>query len=128
MAKEKKNTEQKETLTKEALEAMIHAQEKIDADEAKRVEQLLAVKFKTKQLGNTNTSIKRGERKDFQKTHQLDLRNYEMFDMEEQELLIDFLIEKRGIEDADSIEEGELHLWVKQIMGRTLTPLAFEGN
>jgi len=128
MAKEKKNTEQKETLTKEALEAMIHAQEKIDADEAKRVEQLLAVKFKTKQLGNTNTSIKRGERKDFQKTHQLDLRNYEMFDMEEQELLIDFLIDKRGIEDADSIEEGELHLWVKQIMGRTLTPLAFEGN
>ena len=128
MTEQKNKTEQKETLTKEALEAMIHAQEKIDADEAKRVEQLLAVKFKTKQLGNTNTSIKRGERKDFKTAHQLDLRNYEMFDMEEQELLIDFLIDKRGIEDADSIEEGELHLWVKQIMGRTLTPLAFEGN
>ena len=128
MAKETNNTKQKETLTKESLEAMIQAQDRLDADEAKRVEKLLSVKFKTKQLGNTNTSIKRGERKDFKTTHQLDLRNYEMFDMEEQELLIDFLIEKRGIEDADSIEEGELHLWVKQIMGRTLTPLAFEGN
>jgi len=128
MAKETNNTKQKETLTKESLEAMIQAQDRLDADEAKRVEKLLAVKFKTKQLGNTNTSIKRGERKDFKTAHQLDLRNYEMFDMEEQELLIDFLIEKRGIEDADSIEEGELHLWVKQIMGRTLTPLAFEGN
>ena len=128
MTKQKNKTEQKETLTKEALEAMIQAQDKIDADEAKRVEKLLAVKFKTKQLGNTNTSITRGERKDFKKTHQLDLRNYDMFDMEDQELLIDFLIDKRGIEDADSIQEGELHLWVNQIMGRTLTPLAFEGN
>lgn len=112
---------------KEQFETMLTVQAKIEEDRKERAEKLIAHSF-DERLKNASTSITRGERKEFKAEHELDVKHYDVFDDEQRETLLDFLLEKRAVDDVDDLGEGELLMWVELIIGRTVNPLYFEGK
>ncbi len=111
----------------EQLAALINVQEKIEEERKGRSVKLTAHKF-PKQLQTHSQGISRGERKAFKKETELETRNYYEFDEEQKDQLLDFLLETRGITESDDISEGELFMWSELIIGRTLSPLMYEGK
>lgn len=133
MAEDKKNTkkpvQKKEvpTFDKDQFATMLTVQAKIEEERKERAEKLTAHSF-DERLEKASTSITRGERKEFKAEHDLDVKHYDVFDDEQRETLLDFLLEKRAVENVDDLGEGELLMWVELIVGRTVNPLYFEGK
>lgn len=112
---------------KDQFATLLEVQMKIDEDRKERAEKLSAHTF-DKRLQGASTSITRGERKAFKADNELDVKHYDEFDDEQRETLLDFLLEKREVQDIDDLGEGELLMWVELIVGRTVNPLYFEGK
>lgn len=132
MAVKKPNTKAKpktdmKDLDTEQLTALLEMQLKVEEERKLRAEKLTSHKF-DKALKDNSNGITRGERKEFKEKADLDARDYYEFDVDMQEQLLDFLIEKRGVEGTDDMSEGELSMWVEFIIGRTINPLMFEGK
>lgn len=119
-------TEQKK-FDKEELAAIIEVQGKINEERQARIDKIIGHTF-SDVLKEKSTGITRGERKSFEKKHDLDARNFHEFDADMKDNLLDFLIDERGIDGVDDISEGELSMWMELIIGRTLDPIAFEGK
>jgi len=122
-----KTEEAKKPFSKEELEAILEVQQKINEERQARIDKLTGHSFDAG-LKSSATGITRGERKEFKASNDLDIRDFHSFDEDMKETLLDFLLEKRGIENADDINEGELFMWMELIVGRTIDPIAFEGK
>lgn len=127
-ARAKTNTKPElKDLDTEQLTALLDMQLKIDEERKAKAEKLIAHKFE-KNLNDNSKGITRGERREFKEKTELDVRDYYEYDVDQKEQLLDFLIDKRGVEGTDDISEGELFMWVEFIVGRTINPIMFEGK
>jgi len=122
-----KKDDVQEQEAKKDLEAILKVHEKFEEELKTRIDILTSHDFKGS-LKDTNYALTRGERKEFKSKHDLDIKMFDRFDLEQQEQLLDFLIEKRDIKDADDLSEGELLLWVQMIVYRAVNPISFEGK
>ena len=123
---QKELTETLSSMDADQLDIVFKAQKDQLKKDDEMIDKLIAHKFPA-ELKENNTPLTRGEKKSLKKQG-IDIAEFKYMLDEEKDDLIDKLIELRGLDGADDIEEPELNLWSTYIITRTLEPLKFEGN